>query len=167
MRAASDAVDLTSIAPPADKNFRAAASTRKHPARRFIDARGSACPARRTLAFCAHQFWHCLAHRAGFLFDRSAPATTKRSPLRDARSRQSGRFLPRVEQAAQGHNLPRALSLWICGQGKSLAHNPTGPTADADNLNDLKISPVRTPPGFSKAALKTTRHGCYDLCRRL
>ena len=31
-------------------------------------------------------------------------------------------------------------SLWICGQGKSLAHKPTGPTADADNLNDLKIS---------------------------
>ena len=31
-------------------------------------------------------------------------------------------------------------SLWICGQGKSLAHKPTAPTADADNLNDLKIS---------------------------
>jgi hypothetical protein len=59
-------------------------------------------------------------------------------------------------------------SLWICGQHKSVAHKPTGPTATADNLNDLKISPIRTTPGSpSKAALKATRHGRYDLHRRL
>jgi hypothetical protein len=54
-------------------------------------------------------------------------------------------------------------SLWICGQHKSVAHNPTGPTAAADNLNDLEISSVRATPGSppSKAALKVTRHGRY------
>jgi len=39
-----------------------------------------------------------------------------------------------------GPQSPARASLWICGQGKSLAHKPTAPTADADNLNDLKIS---------------------------
>ena len=43
-------------------------------------------------------------------------------------------------------------SLWICGQGKSLAHKPTGPTADANNLNDLEISGVRTAPGSPSEA---------------
>ena len=38
-------------------------------------------------------------------------------------------------------------SLWICGQHNSVAHNPTGPTAAADNLNDLEISSVRATPG--------------------
>ena len=38
-------------------------------------------------------------------------------------------------------------SLWICGQHKSVAHNPTGPTAAADNLNDLEISSVSATPG--------------------
>jgi hypothetical protein len=60
------------------------------------------------------------------------------------------------------------VSLWICGQGKSLAHKPTGPTADADNLNDLEISGVRTAPrSSSEAAFKATRRGCYDLLRHL
>ena len=36
LRAGSDAVDLTSIAPPTDEDLRAAASTQKHPAIRFI-----------------------------------------------------------------------------------------------------------------------------------
>jgi hypothetical protein len=59
-------------------------------------------------------------------------------------------------------------SLWICGQGKSLAHKPTGPTADADNLNDLEISGVRTAPRSPlEAAFKATRRGCYDLLRHL
>lgn len=53
-------------------------------------------------------------------------------------------------------------SLWICGQHKSVAHNPTGPTAAADNLNDLEISASGQRPGPpSKAALKATRHGRY------
>ena len=38
-------------------------------------------------------------------------------------------------------------SLWICGQHKSVAHKPTGPTAATDNLNNLEISSVRTTPG--------------------
>jgi hypothetical protein len=36
LRAGSDAVDLTSIAPPTDEDLRAAASTQKHPATRFV-----------------------------------------------------------------------------------------------------------------------------------
>jgi hypothetical protein len=36
LRAGSGAVDLASIAPPADKDLRAAASTQKHSARHFI-----------------------------------------------------------------------------------------------------------------------------------
>ena len=69
-------------------------------------------------------------------------------PLRSApcRPRQSDRFLPRVEQAA-GPKSSAPASLWICGQHKSVAHNPTGPTAAADNLNDLEISSVRATPG--------------------
>ena len=64
-----------------------------------------------------------------------------------------------------GSDPPARTGLWICGQGKSksLALKPTGPTAVADNLNDLEISRrqgnARVPP--SKAALKATRHGRY------
>jgi hypothetical protein len=36
LRAGSDAVDLTSIAPPTDEDLRATASTQKHPATRFV-----------------------------------------------------------------------------------------------------------------------------------
>jgi predicted Fe-S protein YdhL (DUF1289 family) len=59
-------------------------------------------------------------------------------------------------------------SLWICGQHKSVAHKPTGPTAAADNLNNLEISSLRATPGSpSEPALKATRHGCYHPFRRL
>ena len=63
-------------------------------------------------------------------------------PLRSApcRPRQSDRFLPRVEQAAQGRNPPRPQA---CG----FVDNTKGPTAAADNLNDLEISSVRATPG--------------------
>jgi hypothetical protein len=84
------------------------------------------------------------------------------------RPRQSGGFLPRATQPPQQQSAARHASLWICGQHKSVAHKPTGPTATADNLNELKISRVRTTPGApSKAALKATRHGCYNFFRRL
>jgi RNA-directed DNA polymerase len=59
-------------------------------------------------------------------------------------------------------------SLWICGQHKSVAHNPTGTTAATDNLNNLEISSVRTTPGSpSAAALQAAKHGCYDPFRHL
>lgn len=59
-------------------------------------------------------------------------------------------------------------SLWVCGQHKSVAHKPTGPTAAADNLNDLEISSVRTTPWFpSETALGATRHGRYYPFRHL
>jgi hypothetical protein len=57
-------------------------------------------------------------------------------------------------------------SLWICGQHKSVAHKPTGPTATADNLNDLKISPIRTTPG-SPSTGSPQGYQRYDLHRRL
>ena len=44
-------------------------------------------------------------------------------------------------------------SLWICGQHKSVAHKPTGPTAATDNLNNLEISSVRTTRGSPSAAV--------------
>ena len=78
-------------------------------------------------------------------------------PLRSApcRPRQSDRFLPRVEQAAQGRILRarKPVDLWTT---QSVAHNPTGPTAAADNLNDLEISSVRATPG---SPLKGTPQG--------
>ena len=82
------------------------------------------------------------------------------SPIRQVlTSRQAGCAWPQSSARA---------SLWICGQHKSVAHKPTGPTATADNLN-VEISPIRTTPGSpSKAALKVTRHGCFNhLYRRL
>jgi hypothetical protein len=63
LRAGSDAVDLTSIAPPTDENLRAAASTQKHPARNFIDTCSSASPALRITALCIYQFWQYSALR--------------------------------------------------------------------------------------------------------
>jgi hypothetical protein len=56
LSAGSDAVDLASIAPPADKNLTAAASTQKHPARSFIGTCGSAGPTRGVPALCVCLF---------------------------------------------------------------------------------------------------------------
>jgi hypothetical protein len=148
LRAASDAVGLTSIALPANKNLRAAASAQEHPARRFIDTRGSTCPTRRIPGLCARQFWHCSAHRVGSLFDhRLASAAAKLSRRTCARFRQFDRFLSRAEQAPQQRSLLERPSLWICGQGKSLAHKPTAQQQPTDNLNNLELSSVRTTPG--------------------
>ena len=74
--AGSDAVDLTSIAPPTDKDLRAAASTQKHPATRFIDTCGSASPALRITALCIYiyQFWQYSALRPlAYLFTTRWP----------------------------------------------------------------------------------------------
>ena len=59
------------------------------------------------------------------------------------RPRQSGGFSPRATQPPQQQSAARHASLWICGQHKSVVGAP------------------------SKAALKATRHGCYDFFRRL
>ncbi len=42
LRAGFDAIDLASIAPPTDKNLRAAATTQEHPARNVISTCGGA-----------------------------------------------------------------------------------------------------------------------------
>ena len=135
------AVNLAAIAVAADQHLSLAAHAQKQPGSRRC--RGQ------------QRTWTCSA-MTGILPRHACSArcgARRRSetwPLRSApcRPRQSGRFLPRVEQAAQGRNPPRPTSLWICGQHKSVAHKPTGSTAPADNLNDLEISSVRTTPWF-------------------
>ena len=58
----------------------------------------------------------------------------------------SGAFLPRATQPPQQQSAARHASLWICGQHKSVAHKPTGPTATADNLNELEsVVPGQRP----------------------
>ena len=53
-----------------------------------------------------------------------------------------------------GRNSPRAQACGFVDNARVVAHKPTGPTAAADNLNNLEISSVRTTPGSpSKAAL--------------
>jgi hypothetical protein len=141
--------------------LRTAANTQEHPARRFIDACSSACPTRRIPSLCAHQFWHCSAHRIGSLCDRLAPTAANFSRLKDAYVVANSADYYRVpSKAPQQRSLLERVSLWICGQHKSVAHKTTGPTAAADDLNDLEISSVRTTLGsLSEAALKATRHG--------
>jgi hypothetical protein len=91
-------------------------------------------------------------------------------PLRSAPCRPSPirQVLTARRAGCAGPQSSARASLWICGQHKSVAHKPTGPTAAADNLNNLEISSVRVTPGSpSEAALKATRHGCYHPFRRL
>ena len=57
LRAGVDAIDLASIAPPADKNLRAAATTQEHPARNVISTCGSANSTYRIPALCVGQLW--------------------------------------------------------------------------------------------------------------
>jgi IS5 family transposase len=100
------------------------------------------------------------------LFDhRLASAAAKLSRRTCARFRQFDRFLSRAEQAPQQRSLLERPSLWICGQCKSLAHKPTAQQQPTDNLNNLELKDKPGPP--SQAALKATRHGYYDLFRRL
>jgi len=59
-------------------------------------------------------------------------------------------------------------SLWICGQHKSVAHIPTGPTAEATasfNVMKMKKTPPRPPhhPGVpSDFVAKLLRHFYTD-----
>ena len=56
LRAGFNAIDLASIAPPTDKNLRAAATTQKHPARNFVSTCATAYPTYRMPVHCVGQF---------------------------------------------------------------------------------------------------------------
>jgi hypothetical protein len=62
-------------------------------------------------------------------------------------------------------NSPRArkpVDLWTTP--RRVAHKPTGPTAAADNLNNLEISSVRTTPRSpQRQPSRRPGMGCYDL----
>jgi hypothetical protein len=68
--AGSEAVDLPVIAPPTDNNLQAAASAQKHPARNFIDACGSARPARQIPPLGVAHFPHDECSSRCMLLDR-------------------------------------------------------------------------------------------------
>lgn len=132
--AGSEAVALASIAPRADKNLRIAASTQKHSARRFIDTRGSACPTRRIPALCARQFQLVSPQHWHFL--RLAPAYhggRRRVQRCQSDARVPGIILIACRTGSAATIAPRSASLWICGQGKGLAHKSTGATAIAES----------------------------------
>ena len=133
------AVNLAAITVAADKNLSLAARAQKQPASR-----------RRR----QHRTWtrsattgilprHACSARCG------ARRRSETWPLRSApcRPRQSGQVLTSRQAGCAGRNPPAHASLWICGQHKSVAHKPTGPTTAEDNLNDLEIRSVRTTPG--------------------
>ena len=145
------AVNLAAITMAADKNLSLAAHAQKQPASRR--RRQQQTWTRTAMTGILPR--HACSARCG------ARRRSETWPLRSApcRPRQSDRFLPRVEQAAQGRNPPRPASLWICGQHNSVAHNPTGPTAAADNLNDLEISSVRATPGSPPQRQPSRRPG--------
>src|ERR1700680_4911169 len=85
-------------------------------------------------------------------------------PLRSAPCRpRSGRFLPRHSEVAHAAilHVRRPVDLWTTPRG--VAHKPTGPTAPADNLNNLEISSVRTTPASLRGSPQGDRHGFYDL----
>jgi hypothetical protein len=158
---ALSAVNLAAIAVAADENLSLAARTQKQSGSR------RRCGQQRTWtrsAMIGILPRHACSARCG------ARRRSETWQLRSApcRPRQSGRFLPRTAQAAQAAILRAPASLWICGQHKSVAHKPTGPTAAADNLNDLEISSVRTTPGFpSDTDLNATRHRRYYALRHI
>jgi hypothetical protein len=80
------------------------------------------------------------------------------------RPRQSARFLPRAKQVAHAAILHarKPVDLWTTPRG--VAHKPTGPTAAADNLNNLEISSVRITPGSpQRQPSRRQGMGCYDL----
>jgi len=146
------AVNLAAITVAADDNLRLAPPAQKQPRRRRRRQQ-------RTWTWSAMIGIlprHACSARCG------ARRRSETWPLRSApcRPRQSGGFLPRATQGAQ-RRIPQArASLWICGQHKSVAHKPTGPTAATDNLNNPEISSVRTTTGSSsEAALNAIRHG--------
>ena len=146
------AVNLAAITVAADEHLSLAAHAQKQPGRRRRRWQQRTWTRSAMTGILPR---HACSARCG------ARRRSETWPLRSApcRPRQSDRFLPRVEQAAQGRNPPRPASLWICGQHNSVAHNPTGPTAAADNLNDLEISSVRATPGSPPQRQPSRRPG--------
>jgi len=149
------AVNLAAITVAADQHLSLAAHAQKQPGRRRRRWQQRTWTRSAMTGILPR---HACSARCG------ARRRSETWPLRSApcRPRQSSRFLPRAEQAAQAAIHLARTSLWICGQHKSVAHKPTGPTAAADNLIDLEISSVRTTPWFPPAtALSATRHRRY------
>jgi hypothetical protein len=148
------AVNLAAVTVAADDNLRLAARAQKQPSRRRRRRWQQRTWTRSAMIGILPR--HACSARCG------ARRRSETWPLRSApcRPRQSGGFLPRATQGAQ-RRIPQArASLWICGQHKSVAHKPTGPTAATDNLNNPEISSVRTTTGSSsEAALNAIRHG--------
>ena len=155
------AVNLAAIAVAADQHLSLAAHAQKQPgqsssprATAHMDAIGNDW---NTAPACVlSTVWGTASIRDLAVEVGAVPA----SPIRQVlTSRQAG---------CAGRNPPRAQACGFVDNARGVAHKPTGPTAAADNLNNLEISSVRTTPGSpSQAALKATRHGCYDLFRRL
>jgi hypothetical protein len=105
LRAGSGAADLAPIAPPTNKNLGAAARAQEHPARHFIEARGTACASWRRPTLDQ------------VLQDLAAPALRALAPWPDLAGAQSLPQLPICRMRP---------GLWICGQRKGVAHMPTG-----------------------------------------
>jgi hypothetical protein len=73
----SHAVNLTSVAPPTDKNLTTATSTKKNPARHFINTYVRACQTRAILVLCVGKFQQYWALRELVsILDRSDIAAT-------------------------------------------------------------------------------------------
>jgi hypothetical protein len=148
------AVNLAAITVAADKNLSLAARAQKQPRRRQ----------QRTWTRSAMTGIlprHACSARCG------ARRRSETWPLRSApcRPRQSARFLPRAKQVAHAAILHarKPVDLWTTPRG--VAHKPTGPTAAADNLNNLEISSVRTtiPGSPQRQPSRRPGTGCYDL----
>jgi hypothetical protein len=151
------AVNLAAITVAADKNLSLAARAQKQPASRR--RRGQQRTWTRS-AMTGILPRHACSARCG------ARRRSETWPLRSApcRPRQSATFLPRAKQVAHAAILHarKPVDLWTTPRG--VAHKPTGPTAAADNLNNLEISSVRTTPGSpQRQPSRRPGMGCYDL----
>jgi hypothetical protein len=147
------AVNLAAITVAADKNLSLAARAQKQP------RRGQQRTWTRS-AMTGILPRHACSARCG------ARRRSETWPLRSApcRPRQSASFLPGAKQVVQAAILHarKPVDLWTTPRG--VAHKPTGPTATADNLNNLEISSVRTTPGSpQRQPSRRPGMGCYDL----
>ena len=150
------AVNLAAVPAAADKNLSLAARAQKQPDSRRRRQQRTWTRSAMTGILPRHA---CSA-RCG------ARRRSETWPLRSApcRPRQSARFLPRAKQVAHAAILHarKPVDLWTTPRG--VAHKPTGPTAAADNLNNLEISSVRTTPGSpQRQPSRRPGMGCYDL----
>ena len=125
------AVNLAAITVAADQNLSSAAHAQKKSGRR----RRRRQPGTWTRsAMTGIMPRHACSARCG------ARRRSETWPLRSApcRPRQTGRFLPRVEQAAQGRNPPRAQACGFVDKARACPQTHR-PNSSPDNLNDLEI----------------------------